>query len=84
MPSSYLKYATSIAGGDSGDLIHSPEDALASTANFLHAKGWRRGAGWDEGDANFAVLLEWNAATVYAKTIALFADKLRGGDSETE
>ena len=86
MPSSYLKYATSIAGGQTGDLIRSPEDALASTANYLHAKGWRRGEGWDEGEANFPALLEWNAATVYAKTIGLFADKLagRGGGSETE
>jgi lytic murein transglycosylase len=80
MPTSYLKYATSISGGDSGDLIHSPEDALASTANYLHAHGWRSGAGWDEGEANFPVLLEWNAATVYSKTIALFADKLAGRD----
>jgi len=85
MPSSYLKYATSIQGGESGDLIHSAEDALASTANYLHAKGWRRGAGWNEGEANFAVLLEWNAASVYAKTIALFADKLDGrGASDSE
>ena len=60
------------------DLIDNPEDALASTANFLHAKGWKRGAGWDEGQPNFAALLEWNAAPVYAKTIALFADKLAG------
>ena len=85
MPTSYLKYATSIAGGETGDLIHSPEDALASTANYLRAKGWKRGAAWDEGSANFPVLLEWNAATVYSKTIALFADKLGGrGDSESE
>ena len=83
MPTSYLKYATSISGGDSGDLIHSPEDALASTANFLHAKGWKRGESWDEGDPNFSVLLEWNAAAVYAKTIGLFADKI-GGDSDSE
>jgi len=86
MPSSYLKYATSIQGGDTGDLIHSPEDALASTANYLHAKGWRRGVGWNEGEANFPVILEWNAASVYAKTIALFADKLdgRGGGADSE
>ena len=71
MPSTYLKYG-------SGDLIHNPIDALSSTAAYLHGKGWRRGAGWDEGEANFAVLLEWNEATVYAKTIALFADKLEG------
>ncbi len=85
MPSSYLKYATSIQGGDTGDLIHSPEDALASTANYLHAKGWRRGAGWSEGEANYPVLLEWNAASVYAKTIGLFAEKLEGrGASDSE
>jgi lytic murein transglycosylase len=78
MPSSYLKYGQ-------GDLIHNPVDALASTANYLKAKGWQRGAGWDEGQPNFAAILEWNAATVYAKTIGLFADKLGGrGDSESE
>ena len=70
MPSTYLKYAVG------ADLIGNAGDALASTANFLRAKGWRRGAGWDEGQPNFAALLEWNKAPVYAKTIALFADKL--------
>ncbi len=78
MPTSYLKYG-------SGDLIHNPVDALSSTANYLKGHGWRAGAGWDEGQANFPVLLEWNAATVYSKTIALFADKLAGrGDAESE
>ena len=78
MPSAYLKFATTVDGGGGADLIHNSGDALASTANFLHAHGWTRGAGWDEGEPNFAVLLEWNAAPVYAKTIALFADKLAG------
>ena len=77
MPSSYLKYGQ-------GDMIHNPVDALSSTANYLHAYGWQRGAGWDEGQANFNVLLQWNAATVYSKTIALFADKLAGKDAESE
>jgi len=78
LPSAYLKYAVAIDGGRVADLVGNPEDALASTANFLKAKGWRRGAGWDEGEPNFAVLLEWNSAPVYAKTIALFADRLEG------
>lgn len=80
MPSSYLNYAVGIDGAGAGavDLIDNAEDALASTANFLRAKGWRRGAGWDEGEPNFATLEEWNQAPVYAKTIALFADKLAG------
>ncbi len=85
MPSSYLKYAVAFDGRGPADLINEPADALASTANFLHGHGWRRGAGWDEGQPNFAVLLEWNQAQVYAKTLALFADKLAGApESENE
>jgi lytic murein transglycosylase len=76
MPSSYLKYAVDLGGGRAGDIINNAEDALASTANFLHANGWRPGEGWDEGEPNFAALLEWNKAPVYAKTIAVFADRL--------
>jgi lytic murein transglycosylase len=76
MPSAYLKYAVNAQGGGNGDLISSPADALASTANFLRAHGWSPGARWDEGQPNFAALLQWNSAPVYAKTVALFADKL--------
>jgi lytic murein transglycosylase len=76
MPSSYLKYAVAFNGGGPADLIGQPADALASTANFLRGHGWRRGEGWDEDQPNFTVLLEWNQARVYAKTLALFADKL--------
>ena len=61
MPSAYLKYGVTANGGRGGDLIGNSADALASTANFLHAHGWQRGAGWDEGQPNFAALLEWNA-----------------------
>jgi lytic murein transglycosylase len=76
MPSAVLKYAVNAQGAGSGDLISSPADALASTANFLRAHGWSPGAGWDEGQPNFNALLQWNSAPVYAKTVALFADKL--------
>jgi lytic murein transglycosylase len=76
MPSAYLKYAVNVEGGGGADLISSPADALASTANFLRSHGWTPGARWDEGAPNYAALLEWNSAPVYAKTIALFADKL--------
>jgi lytic murein transglycosylase len=78
LPSSYLKYAVDFDGNGRRDLIHSAPDALASTANYLKGYGWRRGEGWDEGTGNFSVLLEWNKARVYAKTIALFADRLAG------
>ena len=76
MPSAYLKYGVSSNGGRRGDLIGNSADALASTANFLHSHGWSRGGKWDEGQTNFGALLEWNAAPVYAKTIAEFANRL--------
>jgi lytic murein transglycosylase len=80
MPSSFLQYAVDFNGDGTRDLIHDTADVLASTASFLHGHGWRAGAGWDEGEPNFPVLLEWNKARVYSKTIALFADKLRGAE----
>lgn len=76
MPSSYLAYAVDFDGDGRRDLIRSTADALASTANFLKGKGWQTGAGWNEGEPNFAVFQEWNKARVYAKTIALLATKL--------
>jgi len=78
MPSSYLKFAVDFDGDGKRDLVHDTADVLASTANFLHGYGWKRGAGWDEGEPNFPALLEWNKAKVYSKTIALLADKIKG------
>jgi lytic murein transglycosylase len=79
MPSAVLMYATTADGGAGPvDLIHNSGDALASTANFLKGHGWQPGAGWDEGEPNFAAILQWNAAPIYARTIALFADRLAG------
>jgi lytic murein transglycosylase len=76
LPSSYLKYGVDFDGNGKRDLIHSSADALASTANYLKGYGWRRGEPWGEGTANFSVILEWNKAKVYAKTIAAYADRL--------
>jgi lytic murein transglycosylase len=78
MPSAYLMFATTPDGAGTPDLIHNSADALASTANFLKSHGWQAGAGWDEGEPNFAAILQWNNAEIYAKTVALFADKLAG------
>ncbi len=76
MPSAYLKYGVSANGGRGGNLIGNSADALASTANFLHSKGWQRGAGWNEGEPNFGVLQQWNASPIYTKTVAEFAQQL--------
>ena len=80
MPSAYLKFAVDFDGAGSADLIHNVPDVLASTANFLKGYGWQRGAGWEPGEPNFAVILQWNKANVYARTIALFAQKLASRD----
>jgi lytic murein transglycosylase len=79
MASSYLKYAVDFDGDGRRDLLHSPADVLASTANYLKGYGWKRGAGWDVGEPNFAVLRQWNKSEVYSRTVALFASKLADG-----
>ena len=58
--------------------LYSVSDSLASTANFLLQKGWRRGQPYQEGTANFRVLDDWNAATVYQQAIALAAAAIDG------
>ena len=55
-------------------------NALSSTANFLKAHGWRAGAGYQPGEANFAAIQEWNAAQVYQKAIALMGRQIDGGE----
>jgi lytic murein transglycosylase len=78
LPSSYIKYGVDYDGDGHVDLRHSVPDVLASTANLLKTNGWRAGAPFGEGTANFEVMREWNRAEVYRKTIALFAERLAG------
>jgi membrane-bound lytic murein transglycosylase B len=54
-------------------------NALTSTANFLKAHGWRAGAGYQPGEANFAAIQAWNAAQVYQHAIALMGRQIDGG-----
>ena len=53
-------------------------DALATTANYLKKKGWKAGKGYQEGEPNFAVIKEWNAAKVYQQAIALIGADIDG------
>ena len=76
MPSSYIKFAVDFDQNGRRDLLHSPPDVLASTANFLASYGWQRGKDWPPGSANFAVIQQWNKSEVYAKTIGYFATQL--------
>jgi lytic murein transglycosylase len=78
LPSSYIKYGVDFDGNGHVDLRHSVPDVLASTANLLHTSGFKMGAPYGEGTANFEAMREWNRATIYRKTIAYFADQLVG------
>jgi membrane-bound lytic murein transglycosylase B len=78
LPSSYIKYGVDFDGDGRVDLRHSVADVLASTANLLHTSGFKAGAPYGEGTANFEAMREWNRATIYRKTIGYFADRLVG------
>lgn len=77
LPLPYVKYAVDFDGNGHRDLINSVPDILASTANFLKAHGWAAGQDWHPGTKNYAVIGEWNAASVYQRTISVMADKLK-------
>ena len=61
-----------------GGSLETPAGALSSTANFLHAHGWRAGAGYQPGEANFAAIQAWNAASVYQHAIAIIGRQIDG------
>ena len=71
LPKSILNHGT---GGNLDNAAH----ALTSTANFLKAHGWRRGAGYQPGEANFGAIQGWNAASVYQRAIALIGQRIDG------
>ena len=70
MPKNILAYGT-------GNLDVAA-NALNSTANFLKAHGWRAGAGYQPGEANFAAIQAWNAAPVYQRALALMGRQIDG------
>lgn len=78
LPGSYDRYAIDYDGNGKRDLVRSVPDMLASTANYLRAHGWQRGAGWQPGQANYRVIRAWNKANVYARTIAVMSARLGG------
>ena len=72
MPKAILQYGV-------GNL-ETPAGALASTANFLKGHGWRAGAGYGEGEPNFAAIQGWNAASVYQRAIAHIGKAIDGAE----
>ena len=77
LPGNVIAYGYDGDGNGVVDLTNIT-DSLASTANFLRQKGWRPGAGYQEGQPNFRVIQEWNAAGVYQKAIAIMAARIEG------
>ena len=77
LPGNALKYGVD-ANGDGRVDLYNQTDALASTANFLRQKGWKPGQGYQEGQPNFAVIKQWNAATVYQQAIAIMGARIDG------
>lgn len=75
LPGNALAYGVD-ANGDRRVDFYNMTDALASTANFLRKKGWKPGRGYQQGEPNFAVIEQWNAATVYQQAIAIMAARI--------
>jgi membrane-bound lytic murein transglycosylase B len=75
LPGNALKYGVDGDGNGRVDL-NNRIDALASTANFLRQKGWKPGAGYQKGQPNYAVLKDWNAASVYQEAISIMAARI--------
>ncbi|QGY00359.1 lytic murein transglycosylase [Roseovarius faecimaris] len=77
LPGNALKYGVD-GNGDGRVDFYNLTDALTSTANFLRQKGWKPGQGYQEGQPNFRVIQEWNAAGVYQKAIAIMGARIDG------
>ncbi|WP_164661210.1 lytic transglycosylase domain-containing protein [Tropicibacter sp. Alg240-R139] len=75
LPGNALTYGVDATGDGRVD-FYNLTDALASTANFLRQKGWKPGKGYQPGEPNFAVIKQWNAATVYQKAIAIMGARI--------
>lgn len=77
LPGNALQYGVDGNGDGRVDLSNT-SDALAATANYLRGKGWKPGKGYQEGEPNFAVIKEWNAAKVYQQAIAIMGGQIDG------
>jgi membrane-bound lytic murein transglycosylase B len=77
LPGNALAYGVD-GNGDGTVDFYNMTDALASTANFLRQKGWKPGKGYQEGEPNFEVIKQWNAAKVYQQAIALMGARIDG------
>lgn len=75
LPGNALTYGVD-GNGDGRVDLSNLTDAMYSTANYLRQKGWKPGKGYQEGEPNFAVIKEWNAAKVYQQAIAIMGARI--------
>jgi membrane-bound lytic murein transglycosylase B len=91
MPSTFLRFARDFDRDGRKDLWGSVGDALASTANYLSASGWRKGEPWaletsipagfdySLGDGRKLTIAEWRALGLAPTTVSSFGpDSLQG------
>ena len=71
MPKTVLQFGA-------GQNLETASGALIATANYLKGHGWQTGAGYQPGEPNFAVIQEWNAASVYQQAIATVGKQIDG------
>ena len=91
MPSSYIAYAKSYDKDGNADLMNSPEDAIASVANYIKVHRWQKGqpiaskANFtrDVGKLNKQVLRPKNQLSAYTKIGILPEDNIQGDPKAT-
>ena len=64
------------ANGDEKFNFHNLADPLASTANFLTGKSWKRGKAFKIDQRNYRAIQQRNAAIVCQKAIAIMAAEI--------
>lgn len=63
LPVLYVKYAVDDDGDGRRDLLKSPADVIASTANYLADIGWKRGQPWMQ-EVRVPAQLPWDQASL--------------------
>jgi len=77
LPARFLEAAVDY-DGRGVDVFRSVPDVIGSTAKWFSVNGWRRGQDYGEGTANYKIIMRWNRATNYQRTIPRLAKEIRG------
>jgi membrane-bound lytic murein transglycosylase B len=78
VPTSVLAYGVDWDGDGKVDLFDL-EDALASMANYLHERGWKRKLAYQE---QIRVIKTYNNSQPYAETVLKLAERLKNAPQQ--